>query len=498
MARKGSRKVRTGCLTCKVRKVKCDEGKPYCQRCATTGRKCDGYAPPSESGLSWHRPRQIFPTVNDPRERRSLQFFCEVAAPFLSGPIDSYFWTQLVLQFSTFEPAVRHSIIAISGLYEQANGNPESAQLTPDNDLTLQHYNAAIRELKAVNSEPLVLLVCILFVCIEFLRGNSELVSLHCKHGIQILERAESQYGWVKEHMSPVFRRMSIIPCFFSSSYESYPKLIGMHDEIPPSFSSFSEAQFYIDGLVNRTVRLVRGGDAYRAGHLRDEPVPEALLAEQRAIVTLLPRWRDAFWELESRADVPGKTRLAVSNILIRYEVARVWAEMTFQYDERVYDQYLERFRWIVEEADSLVLAGFGDSRKKHLTFEMGFLPSLYYVAMKCRDLDTRIRALALMKSLGAARENLWELATMHAAARRMIEIEHDATLDQDGQLSGEPSCSGLPADEMRIRDISVNPKPVFEKDADGVEVVGRIASFFMRTPEGDIYLRSEFVAESR
>lgn len=37
-------KVRTGCVTCEIRKVKCDEGKPFCKRCCETGRNCDGYA----------------------------------------------------------------------------------------------------------------------------------------------------------------------------------------------------------------------------------------------------------------------------------------------------------------------------------------------------------------------------------------------------------------------------------------------------------------------
>jgi hypothetical protein len=64
--RKGNKKVKTGCLICKyaivprqsvdgllkhlkltdiirIRRVKCDEGKPNCQRCISTGRKCDGY-----------------------------------------------------------------------------------------------------------------------------------------------------------------------------------------------------------------------------------------------------------------------------------------------------------------------------------------------------------------------------------------------------------------------------------------------------------------------
>lgn len=32
-----------GCLTCRMRKVKCDEQRPSCQRCLSTGRTCDGY-----------------------------------------------------------------------------------------------------------------------------------------------------------------------------------------------------------------------------------------------------------------------------------------------------------------------------------------------------------------------------------------------------------------------------------------------------------------------
>ncbi|KAG9243334.1 hypothetical protein BJ878DRAFT_123598 [Calycina marina] len=35
-------KVKTGCVTCKLRRVKYGEEKPYCTRCTSTGRHCDG------------------------------------------------------------------------------------------------------------------------------------------------------------------------------------------------------------------------------------------------------------------------------------------------------------------------------------------------------------------------------------------------------------------------------------------------------------------------
>ncbi|KAK0763330.1 hypothetical protein N5P37_004317 [Trichoderma harzianum] len=39
-------KVRSGCGTCKRRKLKCDEGKPECERCVKSGIQCLGYGPP--------------------------------------------------------------------------------------------------------------------------------------------------------------------------------------------------------------------------------------------------------------------------------------------------------------------------------------------------------------------------------------------------------------------------------------------------------------------
>lgn len=37
------RRRRTGCLTCRTRRVKCDEGKPTCERCNAANIECIGY-----------------------------------------------------------------------------------------------------------------------------------------------------------------------------------------------------------------------------------------------------------------------------------------------------------------------------------------------------------------------------------------------------------------------------------------------------------------------
>ncbi|KAF4844169.1 Aspercryptin biosynthesis cluster-specific transcription regulator atnN [Colletotrichum siamense] len=197
MARKGSRKVRTGCLTCKIRKIKCDEGKPFCNRCTSTGRKCDGYAVEPASVLRWQRPQtlQIDSSTNG-EEARALQYYCEHVAPFIAGPTDPYFWTHLVVQFVNREPAVKHSVIAIGLLYGNMNGGTN----THLDGVALSHYNAAIFELKSLQDDNngIALVVCLLFV------SNEAGFDQHLERFRQITEQttkfAESQVNCQPTH----------------------------------------------------------------------------------------------------------------------------------------------------------------------------------------------------------------------------------------------------------------------------------------------------------
>lgn len=104
----------------RIRKVKCDEAKPTCKRCAHTGRKCDGYAPPpptppatpptnttevfKTTSLVVRPPKQTSPrqpdaladmmlssVITTPEEYRSLDFFLRRTAPAISGAFDTGF-----------------------------------------------------------------------------------------------------------------------------------------------------------------------------------------------------------------------------------------------------------------------------------------------------------------------------------------------------------------------------------------------------------------------
>ncbi|KAF4126291.1 Acetyltransferase (isoleucine patch superfamily) [Geosmithia morbida] len=57
-----SNRTKTGCMTCRKRKKKCDETKPECQNCLKGGFVCTGYS--SYRGTGWQKPENKSPTVH--------------------------------------------------------------------------------------------------------------------------------------------------------------------------------------------------------------------------------------------------------------------------------------------------------------------------------------------------------------------------------------------------------------------------------------------------
>src|ERR1700712_5044616 len=81
------RRVKTGCVTCRQRRIKCDERKPSCQRCEAGNITCNGYQSPRK--LASPRPPKDHHNVNE-TERHSLPFptiaIQEVEAPLFAYP----------------------------------------------------------------------------------------------------------------------------------------------------------------------------------------------------------------------------------------------------------------------------------------------------------------------------------------------------------------------------------------------------------------------------
>jgi hypothetical protein len=164
--------------------MKCDETKPACRRCTSTGRRCDGYLKDilsSNSGESQglvlvQRISTCIPGTTE--EKRGFSYFLNNTSSELSGYYDSSFWEQVLLQASVAEPALRHAVIGIGSLHESfANKRLDYSPDKIERGFAINQYTKAIghlrRSLATGNQQPLTALMsCILFVCFDSIRGH--------------------------------------------------------------------------------------------------------------------------------------------------------------------------------------------------------------------------------------------------------------------------------------------------------------------------------------
>lgn len=411
-----------------------------------------------------------------------------------------------MLQFSNFEPAVRHSLVAISSLYEDFHCGGKSVIQLPTNTFALRHYNAAIENLRKLDNEPLILLVCVLFVCIEVLQGNREIAIQHSHHGITILDRIGTAYPWIVEHLSPIFRRLCVFPLFFGKPVDSYPTLRGLDDPIPATFVSLAEAQYVMDAIILRAARLTRRGDLYRYGKLCSQDVLPKLVAQQSDLQNTIEDWYKAFRNLSDRLDVRDSEKPAYYNLMSRYKMARMWTHAAFVTGECYYDDFLDDLKEVIdnayEQSSSTATSSPSSSpgrsspvpTRPTFSFEIGHIPLVIFAIMKCRDLRTRVRGLNYLRGCGTSRENMWEAERMYPICKRQVEIEHEITLDRDNQPIGPVAWGSMPTEVMRAKDFSSSPDVILQMDASGSKVWGSMAYYSMRAAEGNIWTRNEFI----
>ncbi|KAM0426373.1 hypothetical protein ACHAPT_008419 [Fusarium lateritium] len=407
-----------------------------------------------------------------------------MAGPVLSGPTNSYFWTHLVMQFSHFEPAVRHAVLAISSLYEEfARGSRITRQIC-GSAFAIGHYNAAIRQIKASGDEQLILLLCVLFVCIEYLQGDIHATLEHCRHGIVILNNSVCP-GWARQHLVPIFRRLSVIP-FFLGGVKSMrlPALIGFDTVMPVEFNDIADAQSYIDNLMLRAMGCVLDG--------HDD--------QKFTLVPLLDQWETKAKTLELTVSSIAD-KYALCGMCLKHKVATIYLEKPPNATEMWYDQHLATFRDVLNTArKASKMWETADIPDSSFTFEMGFLPLMFFVVIKCRSLTARVEALSCLAQLGPAKEGLFDVGTLYRVGRRLIELEHGISLKDGVKDSGgnEDTDESLPPEEKRFFAVPVKHELEVISSQDGSIHYKRQVHFLKRDHQGQVVARQEYISDDK
>lgn len=483
----------------RARRVKCDEGKPACKRCIMGDRKCV-YG----SLLPIAKARNVITVYLPPVQNQPVffintdgqDFFHRNLASRLDGQFDSEFWSKLVLQLSHSEPAVRHAISAVSVLHRDVETSMTEQQgYITANPAVARELGAAIQSLSRrmadnPNSNLVPLVCCLIFTCVEFLRGNVDSAVVHVRSGFKLLGgvrmsnstestiTGESAYTQedlhaIEEHIVPMFSRLNAVCSLFG---KVTPQVLAlMHQEdAGVLFEDLTQARQRLYEAMDPAIRFIRSAGRRAEGF---ELTVEDFV-EQVKLQTTLEDWRGRLSGLMESDTAANK--VAATLLIVQYLVVHTWLMVCTTAEETAIDAYMHAFEEIVTLSEQVTSSRAKDTQLQPLSFDMQIIGPLYYTAVKCRHPLLRRRALALLK-LAPRREGLWSAQHAYVIARRIIEIEERG-------MAGLVTEAGQVSDEGRVYNHDTMPGE-YRKFARGIvpspSMPGTIEVGFQMKPKG-------------
>ncbi|KAH3909448.1 hypothetical protein HBH56_156660 [Parastagonospora nodorum] len=446
-------RIRTGCATCRIRKVKCGEEKPSCLRCTSTGRKCDGYAlDPNADTMVIAGRQQTSSMVKvvsvhqvQGENIQYLEFYYHCGGPRISGKFDHDFWARTVLQMAQSETAVRHALLALSCLAKSESGTLKDARsglvAVSKQKTMITHYNKALTQLVQRMAEPsyspeVGLVCCLIFICLESLRGNYDAALTHYKSGLDIISAFKNRSrcitgpaenvrpDMIEEVILPLFTRniaTAIIyglPSEHVSFNSQYP--IGTQECI---FNTILDADLSAHNLRNMAFLLIRN---LGTKIITQEPYTEEELQELADCIAHHQVWLRALEKFERETNLSEEDVVAATMLKAIHVLMYVFASRLLLQSQTDFDQHLDDFKAIVRYTKAYIDATQHTSSPNaaaNFTFTIGIIPGLYLTACRCRCPVTRREALALLER-ELPREGLWDAQQHAVVARRVIELE--------------------------------------------------------------------------
>ena len=514
--RTGYNKSRNGCLTCKVRRIKCDETKPLCHNCTVTGRRCEGPSaeafsfvqesvhqssttPPLDGFQVWDSertgittpnlrtptgPQYLLPSVQaSGRERRAVDFFVHRIAPVFSGALDTQFWRETIPQLSQTQPSVWHAVNAISCLFEHPQWDDGPATVAPSRpDISsppyqdaLQSYNKAISEVKALPREdistiPIALISCVLFICIEFLQDDNTRALSLLRMGNDLRKGQETRTGHGPESTSgpaaighvvaPILTRLGHL--WAMTGYSQIQPVLAKKVETDESTLADARAALYphLENCHN-FLNLV---EVQRLSDHGDTGIDDSLRKQLWIIHRQVTGWYTSFAHVLNREDATSAERSTASMLRVLYSVTLIRISACLHPGEMIYDQYESQFEDAVRHARLAVFAtafkGSTDAEtplQPPFVFEAGAGASLYFIALKCRHPRIRRAAVELLRKM-PSKEGLWKSTPFATVAQKTIELEeeydHGTCVHQDAREPEDGErCNLYPRQCQRVRE---------------------------------------------
>lgn len=352
----------------------------------------------------------------------------------------------------------------------------------------LAQYSSAIMNLrqhfltKDTASLRITLVACIVFTCLEFLRGKFHTAQTHLKNGLQILVEAHGSVrtdngililqpsrNTIDQRIMEAFVRLQLQVEFFRQTYRHPVVILQLPTPGTPiaRFNTINEAWGELERLFNSIFHLSSRAQVL-ASASASRPSLETHL---RAIQALLTHWTRAYMLSKPHLATLEPTGFFHHILSIYHAVAAIMAS-TVLGPESAFDEHTAKFLSIVVHSTTMwrarrmkqgwIRASLVDM--SHSMIDMGWIPPLYYTALKCRVRKIRQYAVRLLEC-SWHREGIWDGRIAAAVAKRMVEIEEEGLeprepIGEDDWIRGldEVDDMSLPSTppENRLRELKV------------------------------------------
>ncbi|KZL73255.1 C6 zinc finger domain-containing protein [Colletotrichum tofieldiae] len=456
------------------------------------GKVCDGYSDDGESRPAARRSRLLSPQPPSIArcnthaglaglsysDKRHFEWFVRETSGKLPGVFSSPFWTKLVLQASSAEPSILYAVLALGAVHknetkpidescdvkDEESWEPQSSDITER--LSLQYYNKSISLLQShllmpgTESTRVVLIVCTIFVCLEFMQKRYKTGFLHFGHSLRLLDSllrstvsalpVNPTDEWFAEEIPRLDIQAALLTNEFYLGGGSQTPLIWI--SIPRPFQTTRDASNSLDGLLFRAHQLQKNGSekslAEEAADIFE------LLATQQTLRNNLEVWLQCFdvfkaktWDQLSDGD-----RLVCRRLPIYHTMAYIITNTALNPgNELIFDLYTRHFVSVVslsrEILDTVQPSALptpaaetpgSHASQADYTADSGLVPPLFYTAIKCRVPRIRRQAVELIL-LGQRHEGIWDAVLSARVAREVMTLEERGV--QDG-LKGDQRAS--------------------------------------------------------
>ncbi|KAJ5345574.1 hypothetical protein N7452_003578 [Penicillium brevicompactum] len=480
MADKGKRskhaKVRTGCITCKIRHKKCDEAEPACKNCTSTGRTCDGYAQaPDKRTRPWRQSRdghQCTPAkceftliLRDSsqvglswNERAHLDFFRRCTTLQCSEYFEDEFWSRLVLQMCEGQAAVRHAAIAMGARQRQYEAVETESVKDRESLLALSHAHKSItclsqdlvRQESSRSHKETVLVSCIILTMLTLFQEDYFAARCHLQSGYQLFRdwmAIDSETSPNKEILEQAFSQLHL---HFSTCVNPR-EFVNDQRLVPPTLPKFNAMTPSGDLDLTRESRglMVIGWQIVQSHLSGGFSIGNASSPIRRGGVAVLSKmrlWRSQL-KLSSVSGLPSQRHYDMLSLLEMWTLVldvKMAVANSPEPSESLYDDYLPSFQRAVQLAQGLLRLEKSEVEAPVYYITPSVVTALLWCGTKCRDWKVRHDIVSLLS--GCKHQSLWaSIAT--SCIEKLIHIE------SNGITQG--ACVPEPA---RVQSVTAKP----------------------------------------